>query len=46
MTELLALPERANISTLILIDQVLIYAREKVRKAPARQGHLLDFFSI
>jgi len=44
MTELLALPQKENLSTLILIDEVLMYAREKVGKDPAWQGRLLDFF--
>ncbi len=44
MTELLALPEKDDLSTLILIDEVLMYAREKVGKDPAWQGRLLDFF--
>ncbi len=44
MTELLALPQKEGLSTLILIDEVLMYAREKVGKDPAWQGRLLDFF--
>lgn len=44
MTELLALPQKEDLSTLILIDEVLMYAREKVGKDPAWQGRLLDFF--
>jgi len=44
MTELLALPQKEGLATLILIDEVLMYAREKVGKDPAWQGRLLDFF--
>ncbi|MGH7330334.1 MAG: DUF499 domain-containing protein, partial [Polyangiaceae bacterium] len=44
MTELLAMPQKESLATLILIDEVLMYAREKVGKDPAWQGRLLDFF--
>jgi hypothetical protein len=44
MTELLALPRKGNLSTLVLIDEVLMYAREKAGKDSAWQGRLLDFF--
>jgi hypothetical protein len=44
MTELLALPQKQDLSTLVLIDEVLMYAREKAAMDPAWQGRLLDFF--
>ncbi len=44
MSELLALPQKDALSTLILIDEVLMYAREKVGLDPAWQGRLADFF--
>ena len=44
MGGLLALPQKEDLSTLVLIDEVLMYAREKVGKDPAWQGRLLDFF--
>src|SRR5690348_9437964 len=33
-----------NLATLVLIDEVLMYAREKVGKDPVWQGRLADFF--
>jgi hypothetical protein len=44
MTALLSIPHRENLSTLILIDEVLMYAREKVGLDPVWQGRLSDFF--
>ncbi len=44
MAELLALPGKEGLSTLVLIDEVLMYAREKVGKDPAWQGRLVNFF--
>lgn len=44
MTALLSIPHRENLSTLILIDEVLMYAREKVGLDPVWQGRLADFF--
>src|SRR5216683_2266931 len=44
MTALLSMPQRENLATLVLIDEVLMYAREKVAKDPVWQGRLADFF--
>jgi predicted AAA+ superfamily ATPase len=44
MSSLLSLPRSENLSTLILIDEVLMYAREKVSLDPVWQGRLADFF--
>ena len=44
MTALLSMPQREDLSTLILIDEVLMYAREKVGLDPVWQGRLADFF--
>ena len=44
LVELLALPARHGLATLILIDEVLMYAREKVGLDPAWRGRLINFF--
>jgi hypothetical protein len=44
MDELLRLPERDGLATLVLIDEVLMYAREKVRLDPAWRDALQSFF--
>src|SRR6266851_6684548 len=44
MAELLAIPAKDGLATLVLIDEVLMYAREKVGLDPAWQGRLADFF--
>lgn len=44
MRELLSLPSRDGFSTLILIDEVLMYAREKVAIKPESRGIIMDFF--
>jgi len=44
MTALLSMPQREGLATLVLIDEVLMYAREKVAKDPVWQGRLADFF--
>lgn len=44
MVELLALPYKEGLSTLILIDEVLMYAREKIGKDPAWRSRLVNFF--
>ncbi len=44
MIELLSLPQREGLSTLVLIDEVLMYAREKVGLAPVWRSRLVDFF--
>jgi hypothetical protein len=42
--ELLALPAKENLATLVLIDEVLTYAREKVGLDPQWRHRLQDFF--
>jgi hypothetical protein len=44
LIELLSLPAQENLSTLILFDEVLMYAREKVALDTSWRGKLLDFF--
>ena len=44
LRELLALPMKENLATLILIDEILTYARRKVDISPAWQSRLEDFF--
>jgi len=44
MDELLRLPQRDGLATLVLIDEVLMYAREKVRLDPAWRDALTSFF--
>jgi hypothetical protein len=44
LVELLSLPSHQGLATLVLIDEVLMYAREKVGLDPAWRGRLLDFF--
>lgn len=44
LTGLLALPAKEGLATLILIDEVLMYARGKVGLDPAWRGRLQDFF--
>lgn len=44
LTQLLALPARHGLATLILIDEVLMYAREKVGLDPTWRGRLTNFF--
>lgn len=44
MLELLRIPEERGKPTLILIDEVLMYAREKVGLDPTWRGRLLNFF--
>jgi hypothetical protein len=44
LAELLALPGRDGLATLVLIDEVLTYAREKIGLAPAWRGRLANFF--
>lgn len=44
LMELLSLPAQENLSTLILLDEVLMYAREKVALESTWRGKLLDFF--
>ncbi len=44
LAELLAMPERKCLSTLILIDEVLMFAREKIGFDPAWRSRLVNFF--
>lgn len=44
LVDLLALPEQDNLSALILIDEVLMYAREKVGHNPVWHDRLVNFF--
>jgi uncharacterized protein len=44
LAELLALPGNQDMATLILIDEVLMYAREKIGFDPAWRGRLVNFF--
>lgn len=44
MTELLAFPGKQGLSTLVLIDEVLMYAREKIGLDPMWRGRLANFF--
>ena len=44
LVELLALPGKQGLATLILIDEVLMYAREKVGLDPAWRGRIMNFF--
>ena len=44
LEELLSLPAREGLATLILIDEVLMYVREKVGLDPTWRGRLNNFF--
>ncbi|MCW5968654.1 MAG: ATP-binding protein [Blastocatellales bacterium] len=44
LTELLALPGKEGLATLILIDEVLMYVREKVGLDPAWRSRIVNFF--
>ena len=44
LVELLAIPEKQDLATLILIDEVLMYAREKIGLDPAWRSRLVNFF--
>ena len=44
ITELLEIPAEKGLSTLILMDEVLMYAREKVRHDPDFLSSLVNFF--
>jgi hypothetical protein len=46
LLELLRIPEDRGEAVLILIDEVLMYAREKVGLDPAWRGRLLNFFQV
>lgn len=44
LRELLEWPQREGLATLVLMDEVLMYAREKVALEPAWRHRLQDFF--
>ncbi|MEJ5375057.1 MAG: DUF499 domain-containing protein [bacterium] len=44
LAELLELPARDGLGTLILVDEVLMYAREKVAQDPEWRSRLVNFF--
>jgi len=44
LTELLAMPSDEGLATLILLDEVLMYVREKVVDDPAWRGRMQNFF--
>lgn len=44
LTPLLAIPEREGLATLILLDEVLMYAREKIGLDPRWSDTLVNFF--
>jgi hypothetical protein len=44
LLELLRIPEEQGLSLLILIDEVLMYTREKVGLQPEWRGRLINFF--
>ena len=44
LTELLALPQKDDLATLILIDEVLMFVREKVGLDPVWRGRVVNFF--
>src|SRR5262249_47602246 len=44
LRDLLAKPQADSLATLVLIDEVLMYAREKVAMDGVWRGRLIDFF--
>jgi hypothetical protein len=44
LTELLEIPTKEGLGVLILIDEVLMYAREKAAADPASRSRILNFF--
>jgi hypothetical protein len=44
LRELLAAPQQSGLATLVLMDEVLLFARRKVDQDPAWHGRLVDFF--
>ena len=44
LVTLLEIPRRRGLATLILVDEVLMYAREKVGLDPVWRGRIVDFF--
>lgn len=44
LADLLSMPLKANMGTLLLIDEVLLYAKVKVRSEPGWLDYLISFF--
>jgi Protein of unknown function (DUF499) len=44
LVTLLAIPQKEDLSTLVLIDEVLMFVREKVALDPSWRDHMLNFF--
>lgn len=44
LTDLLALPGKEDLATLVLIDEVLMFAREKIGLDPTWRARLINFF--
>ena len=44
MVELLSKPQEEGLSTLVLLDEVLMYLRDQVEISPASRGGLVNFF--
>ncbi len=44
LTQLLELPMKEKLGTLILVDEVLMYAREQADQSPEARGRLVNFF--
>lgn len=44
LSELLEMPGKEGLGTLVLIDEVLMYAREKIAQGPKWRAHLANFF--
>ena len=44
LSELLEIPAKEELGTLVLIDEVLMYAREKIAHDPGWRAHLANFF--
>lgn len=44
LVELLSKPQEEDLSTLVLLDEVLMYVRGRVETEPAWRGHMVNFF--
>ena len=44
VAELLAIPQKDGLSTLVLLDEVLMYMRTQIENDPAWRGRLVSFF--
>ena len=44
VAELLLKPQESDLSTLVLLDEVLMYIRTQVETDPSRRGRLISFF--